>query len=86
VISIVYDGTAAWPDVRPALGNRLIWQRGGIRVAAMPDPAGPPGVAFRIDGIIAGRAVIAVGEMTLQELLNAADVLKERFGDPRQVR
>ena len=80
VLDVCLDGDGAWADMM----NKEIIEADNLHIAALKQgmKSGAPSVGFRID-LPNGRSVV-FAQTSLALFLSAADIMRARYGDPRQ--
>jgi hypothetical protein len=83
VLTVKLEGDGAWPDLKGSDKLIHLADEARLEIAGLEAgmTSGKPSVALRTD-LPDGRIVIA--ETSLALFLTAADLLKGRYGDPRQ--
>jgi hypothetical protein len=82
-MKVLVDGDGCWPDlIEKRKAGNLVETREVLQVAGLSRgmASGKPSVSIRID-LPDGKTVFA--ETSLALFLSAADILKARYGDPR---
>lgn len=78
-MNVILDGDRVWPDL---VKKRVVEVKRPISVAGLVGglESGKPSVTIRLD---VGNGVVVLAQTSLSLFLQAADLLKLHYGDPR---